>query len=161
MPPIASEASDGTAVAPGGSSRSPRPGQLVPVWRVLLTLAWVGAFCGFAAVWKASEEIGIATWWLGPRSDPRPLLIVLVPFAITIVAGVAAASNGPRALWVSLGASAACALVALFDLSRSARLALVELAIALATALVALAALTGRYRTAPDANVGEAVPPER
>ena len=138
--------------------RAAGPGQLVPAWRVALTITWIGAFLGFAAVWKASEEIGIATWWLGPRSDPRPLLVTLVPFAITIAAGVTAAYNLPSAVWVSLAGSGGCALVGVFDISRSGGLAFVELAIAAATALVALGALSGRYRAAPAGGVTDEEP---
>jgi hypothetical protein len=154
-PPAISETSGAAADRRPQPGRAARPGQLVPAWRVALTACWVGAFAGFAAVWKASEEIGIATWWLGPRSDPQPLLVTLIPFAITIAAGVSVAYNLPQAVWISLAASAGCALLAVFDVSRSGGLALVELAIAAATALVGLAAFSGRYRLAPADPVGD------
>ncbi len=48
----------------------------------MVVTTWVGVFVAYMAVWKASEEIGIATWWLGPRSDPQPLVVRLVPFIV-------------------------------------------------------------------------------
>lgn len=111
-----------------------------------MIVAWVGAFLAYLAVWKASEELGIATWWLGPRSDPQPAVIRLVPFAVITVFGVLASYNVRRFPWISLGGSVILAVIAVPDLSRSTGLATIEFAIAGAVALVSLAALTGMYR---------------
>ena len=43
-------------------TRQARVGELTPAWRITVILTWVGAFLAYLAVWKASEEIGIATW---------------------------------------------------------------------------------------------------
>ncbi|HYN34051.1 MAG TPA: hypothetical protein VES40_15610, partial [Ilumatobacteraceae bacterium] len=75
-----------------------------------MILTWVGAFLAYLAVWKASEEIGIATWWLGPRSNPRSIPIRLVPFAVIAVFGMLASFNVRRLPWISLAGSGALAL---------------------------------------------------
>jgi hypothetical protein len=112
---------------------------------------WAGAFLAYMAVWKTSEEIGIGTWWLGPRSDPQPVLVRLIPFFVTAVFGILASYNVPRVPWISLGGSVVLALIAVPDLSRSVGLATIEFAIAGAVAVVSLASLTGTSRAAkPD-----------
>lgn len=114
-----------------------------------MILTWIGVLLAFMAVWKASEEIGIATWWLGPRSSPQPMVVRLIPFATTAVFGILASYNVRRLPWISLGGSVALAAIAVADLSRSTGLALVEFAIAGAVALVSVAALSGVYRATP------------
>lgn len=121
------------------------------MWRIVLTLGWVGVFFAFAAVWKASEEIGIATWWLGPRSAPQPVVVRVLPFALAIAVGAVVAANWRAAVWVSLVGSGLVAVVAAFDISRSGGLAVIEFAIASSIALVTLAAFSGRYRASPGA----------
>lgn len=110
-------------------------------------MTWILVFLAYMGVWKASEEIGIATWWLGPRSNPQPIIVRLVPFIVTAVFG-AIASFAVRGLsWISLGGSVVLAALAVPDFSRAVGLAVIELTIAGAVALVSLASLTGRYRS--------------
>jgi hypothetical protein len=116
------------------------------MWRLVLTLGWTGVFFAFAAVWKASEEIGLATWWLGPRSAPQPVVVRLLPFVLAIAVGAVVVANWHAAVWVSLAGSALIALLACFDITRSGGLALIEFAIAAAIALVTVASFSGRYR---------------
>jgi hypothetical protein len=111
-----------------------------------MILAWVGAFLGFMAVWKASDELGIATWWLGPRSNPQPLWIRLIPFAVCAVFGMLASLHVRRLPWLGLLGAALLAAVAVPDLTRIVGLAVTEFLIAGAVAVVSLAALTGMYR---------------
>ena len=129
-------------------AREARVGELTPAWRIAVILTWVGAFLAYLAVWKASEEIGIATWWLGPRSHPQPIPIRLIPFAVVAVFGMLAGSNLRRLPWISLAGSGVLALIAVPDLSRSGGLAAIEFAIAGAVALVSLGSFTGMYRAA-------------
>ncbi|TFH19999.1 MAG: hypothetical protein E4H05_03335 [Acidimicrobiales bacterium] len=112
-------------------------------------VTWVGALLAYLAVWKASEEIGIATWWLGPRSNPEPIYIRLIPFAVVAVYVILAGYNVRRLPWMSLGGSVLLALIAIPDLSRSGGLAAIEFAIAGAVALVSLGSFSGVYRAAP------------
>lgn len=119
----------------------------------MVVTTWVGVFVAYLAVWKASEEIGIATWWLGPRSNPQPLAIRLLPFAVTAVFGILASYNVRRLPVIGLGGAIVLAAIAVPDLSRSRGLATVEFVIALAAALVSAASFAGTYRrpTADDA----------
>ncbi len=142
---------DGRELAP--VRRPHRAGELTTPWRTVLVATWVGVFLAYLAVWKASEEIGIATWWLGPRSNPQPVLVRLIPFYVAAVFGILASYNVRRMPWISLGGSVVLALIAVPDLSRSVGLATIEFAIAGAVALVSVASFTGTYRAAePDAD---------
>jgi hypothetical protein len=145
-PPTASP--DPTSDVVPSRLREPRPGELSPPWRIALILTWVGAFLAYMAVWKTSEELGLATWWLGPRSNPQPVVVRVIPFVVIAVFGVFASYNVRRLPWISLGGSVALALIAVPDLSRSTGIATIEFAIAVAVALVSVASLTGRYRAA-------------
>jgi hypothetical protein len=112
----------------------------------MVVTTWVGVFIAYLAVWKASEEIGIATWWLGPRSSPQPLAIRLLPFVVAAVFGILASYNVPRMPVIGLIGSLALAAIAVPDLSRSTGLAIIEFAIAGAVLLVSVASFTGTYR---------------
>ena len=111
----------------------------------MVVTTWVGVFIAYLAVWKASEEIGIATWWLGPRSSPQPLAIRLIPFVVTALFGILASYNVPRMPVIGLVGSIVLAAIAVPDLSRSTGLALIEFAIAGAVLLVSTASFTGVY----------------
>jgi len=143
-PPGATFPDDAVVDAP--ARRAHRPGELTSAWRVALVLTWVGVFLAYLAVWKTSEEIGIATWWLGPSSNPQPVPVRLIPFLVAVVFGILASYNVRRMPWISLGGSAVLASIAVPDLSRSVGLATIEFVIAGAVALVSLASLTGTYR---------------
>ena len=115
-------------------------------------MAWAGAFLGYMAVWKASEEMGIGTWWLGPRSNPQPVVIRLIPFVVTTTFGAISSFGFRHVSLISLGGAVVLGVIAVPDFSRSVGLALVEVAIAVAVGLVAAVSLTGRYR-APRSHV--------
>jgi hypothetical protein len=170
--PPGSPASDPSGTTPGGSAtgirtavdersttgperedvivpRPPRVGDLTTGWRIMMIAAWTGVFLAFAGVWKASIEIGIRTWWIGPRSDPRPVFVQVIPFVLAIGVALAATYNVRRLPWIGVAGALAVGLVAVFDISRSGGLALVEGTIGAAALLVALASFGGRYRRAP------------
>ena len=88
--------------------RARAPGQLSPGWRLVTGATWVMVFVAFTGVWKASRELGLATWWLGPISEPRPLLVMLLPFLAPVAMVVATLNNAARLPWFGLAASAAC-----------------------------------------------------
>ena len=117
----------------------------------MTVVAWVGVFVAYMAVWKASEELGIATWWLGPRSNPEPIVVRLVPFVVIAVFGILASYNVPRMPALGVVGAAALVAIAVPDLTRSTGLATIEFAIAGAVLLVSAASFTGMYRrTSPD-----------
>jgi len=108
-------------------------------------------FMSYMGVWKASEELGIGTWWLGPRSNPQPIVVNLIPFVIVALVGIAAGISFRRLPWISVAGSAALFVVAIPDLSRSTGLAVIEFVIAGAATTISLASFTGRYRAKPEA----------
>jgi NaMN:DMB phosphoribosyltransferase len=114
----------------------------------MVVATWVGVFVAYAAVWKASEELGLATWWLGPRADPQPLIVRLGPFIVAVVFGLLAIYNVRRLPILGLVGAAVLAAIAVPDLWRSIGLATVEFAIAGAVVLVSAASFTGTYRRA-------------
>lgn len=113
----------------------------------MLLATWVGVFVAYLAVWKASEELGIATWWLGPRTSPQPVFIRLIPFLVAAVFGILASYNVRRVPVFGLVGAVLLAAIAIPDLSRSTGLAVIEFAIAGAVLLVSSASFTGAYRT--------------
>ena len=125
---------------------TPRVGDLIPAWRIIMIATWVVVFVAFAGVWKASEEVGIGTWWLGSRSQPTPVPVRMIPFAASIVVALLISYNVRRLPFVGLAAAVGVALLAVFDFRWSTGIAMVELGIAFGAFLVALGSLGGRYR---------------
>ena len=125
-----------------------RAGQLVAFWRLVLGGAWLAAFFAYAAVWQASVQLGIATWWIGPRSQPTSAWIRIIPFLGTIAVAICVLYNLRRIVWISAAGAALAVVFALPDLDRSTGLAVVELMIAAVLAIVTALATTGRYRLA-------------
>lgn len=134
-------------------SRAPigsRPGDLTPKWRFALAAAWILAFFAYAAIWQASVQIGIGTWWIGPRAQPTPTLVKVLPSLLTISIALCAIYNVPRLVRLSAMGVLLAAIVAVPDFSRSISLGVAELIIAGMLGLVTVAALTGRYRLVPN-----------
>ena len=129
--------------------RDARVGELTPQWRLVMVVTWAMVFLSYMAMWKASEELGIGTWWLGPRSNPQPTVVSLIPFVIIVLVGGAASFNIRYLPWIGIAGSLALTLIAIPDLSRSVGLAVVEFAIAGAAMIVSLTSLTGVYRRPP------------
>jgi predicted membrane channel-forming protein YqfA (hemolysin III family) len=130
------------------SLERPRAGHLTTAWHAMVVATWVGVFVAYAAVWKASEELGLATWWLGPRANPQPLIVRLGPFIVAVVFGLLAIYNVRRLPILGLVGATVLAAIAVPDLWRSTGLATVEFAIAGAVVLVSTASFTGTYRRA-------------
>lgn len=133
--------------------REPRVGDLTAGWRILMIAAWIMVFFSYAAVWKASDEIGIGTWWLGSRSQPTPIPVRLIPFLIAFALTLLATYNVRRLPWIATGTALLLAVMAAFDFSWSAGLAVVELGVALGALLTAVGSFTGTY------GLGRAEPP--
>jgi hypothetical protein len=108
-------------------------------------------FVAWSGVWKASRELGVATWWLGPDGDPQPIFVSLLPFVAPLAMVLLALNNVRRLPWYGLAAAAVCALIGIVDLSYVRRLGIAELVIAGAGAAVAIAGFGGAYRRAPAA----------
>lgn len=144
--------------APSTTRAAVRPGDLAGSWRAMLGLAWLAAFFAYAAVWQASVQIGIGTWWLGPRAQPTHVAIKLIPFYLTLVIGLLVVYNVKWIVrWSALGIVAAT-LIALPDFSRSVGLGVAEATIAGLLGVITLASLSGRYRIAPRTSPGPTRP---
>jgi len=128
------------------ATHTPASGGLTAGWRLVTAVLWVCAVLAWAAVWNASVQLGLSTWWLGARGQPAPVPLRLIPFVIPVLA-VLGAINGLRRLpWLGLAGAAVFAGYGVGDLGRVPRLATVELLVAAAVALVVLASFTGQYR---------------
>lgn len=132
-----------------GAAGPVRNGDVTFSWRVVLGLAWVLAFFAYAAVWQASVQIGIGTWWLGPRAQPTDVYVRLIPFVLPLLISLLLVYDVPRPVWFSTAAALASALIAVPDFGRTASLGTVELVIAALLLLVSVAATTGRVRSRP------------
>lgn len=150
-PPAAEDEQDGEAAGSRGlfATGPPRPGALTGGWRVILLVAWVLVILAYCGVWKASRELGLATWWLGPSAAPRPLPVMLLPFIAPVVMIVATLNNSHRLVTYGVVAGGLGLLIGLADLAGVHRFGLVELAIGVAGIAVALASVAGRYQRAP------------
>ena len=116
------------------------------MWFTVMLAAWVGITVGFAAVWNSSVKVGLGAWWLGPRSEPRLILISLIPFVMPLAVVGAAAAKLKYVPILGIVASAATAAVAAGDIGRVPGIAAIEFALAGAGLLTSIAALSGMYR---------------
>jgi len=146
------ERGPGPAPATGRvATRDPRPGDLTPSWRFLLGAAWGLAFFAYAAIWNASVQIGIGTWWIGPRAQPTNIVVKLLPFLLCLAVLVCVVYNVAHLVPISALASGLAAVGAIPDFSRSVGLGVAEMVVAGLLAVVTATALTGRYRAVPTA----------
>ena len=124
----------------------PRVGELATGWRIVTACLWISVIVAFAAVWSTSVQLGLSTWWLGPRADPRSPIIRLLPFVAPLLVTIAAFNNMRRLAWYGMGAALVTAAFGIVDLGRVPRLAVVELIVAGLALVVSAASLTGTYR---------------
>lgn len=120
------------------------------MWRILMAGVWIAVVLAFAAVWNTSVQLGLSTWWLGPRADRQLLVVRLSPFVGPALLLLGVINHVRWLAWWGLAASAVLAAYGLGDLGRVGSLAAGELAIAGAAALASIAALSGTYRRAPE-----------
>jgi hypothetical protein len=128
--------------------RPPRPGDMSVAWRITTAITWIAVILGLAGVWNASVQLGLGTWWLGPRSSPQPVYLRMLPFVPAVVILLAVINNVRGIAWAGIVGAATVAVVGIVDLGYVRRLAWVELAIAAAALLVSVASFTGIYRRA-------------
>jgi len=60
------------------------PGQLTAGWTVVFWVGWLLVAASFVAVWASSRLVGLSTWWLGPSTEPRFVLISLLPLVVPL-----------------------------------------------------------------------------
>jgi hypothetical protein len=135
-----------------GDVRPQRPlraGNLTTNWSTAFWLGWALVAGGFAAVWYSSRITGMATWWLGPETAPRLILISLIPFVAPIALAVMTLTHRRwLPFWGILGA-AITAGVAVGDIGGPARYFAIEFALAAGGLLVSVASIAGLLRDAP------------
>ena len=127
-------------------ARTPRVGELSASWRIVTGITWVLVVVALGSVWKTSDQLGLSTWWLGPRGRPNSLVVQLLPFVPAVLMVLGAINHVKYLPWFGLGASALVVVTGLFDLDRVVGLGIVEIAIGVAAAVVSLVSLTGVYR---------------
>jgi len=127
-------------------SREWGPGDLTPNWSLTFLVTWglIGGSIG--ALWYSSRITGLATWWLGPESDPRWWLHP-VPFLAPVILSVLAIAVVRHLHWYGIAGAVATALVAVGDLTTVPGYAAAEFALAAAGLAVSVAAMSGALRS--------------
>ncbi len=126
--------------------RTPRPGELTSGWRLVTSVAWIAIAVAIGSVWKTSEQLGLSTWWLGPRGDPQPRVVQLMPFVPALLMVIGAINNARRLPLFGIAASAFIVAIGIADLGRVARLGWIEIGIGIAAAAVSLGSTAGVLR---------------
>jgi hypothetical protein len=126
-------------------------------WRVIMMLGWVGGIVGYSTVWVVSRQIGLPTWWLGPRSQPTAFYVVGLPFLLPVLMLLAISVNLRRVALYGVVAALATGLIALGDAQSQPGLAMIQAAISLGLLCTSLAALIG-HREPAGANKRKAAP---
>ncbi len=133
--------------------REIRAGQLTLGWGRLQLVTWLFVVGSFIAIWVSSRNIGISTWWLGPQTAPRFILLNLLPF----VAPVAMCLMCQLALrwlpWFGIAAALATAAIASGDIPRVSGYAVAEFTVAAGALLASLASFAGVLHNTSAADV--------
>ncbi|MFM8268517.1 MAG: hypothetical protein ACKOA2_10905 [Ilumatobacteraceae bacterium] len=122
------------------------PGELTRGWATALTAVWALITMSFAALWVSARNTGLSTWWLGPDTDPRPIVVSILPAAISAMVAAHTANSGRWAPWFGIVGSICLGGVAAGDLGRVDGYALVEFALASGGLLASLASFAGLLR---------------
>ena len=97
-------------------------------------------------MWSTSRVIGLSTWWLGPDSEPRLVLVQLLPFYGPLLVTIATISNWRYLPYLGIVAAVIGAGIGAADLDRVRWIATVELVLAGAAMCISVASLVGMYR---------------
>lgn len=139
---------------PPAATTEPAPrqrvaGELTPNWSTVFWLAWAGVAGGFAAVWYSARITGMATWWLGPETAPRLILVSLVPFVAPVALVLMTLAHRRWMPWWGILGAVITGLIAAGDIGGPARYFAVEFVLAAGGLLVSVAAFAGLLRNAP------------
>lgn len=126
----------------------PEAGQLSAGWSTVFWIGWMLIAGSFGAIWYSSRLIGLSTWWLGPDTDPRLILVNLLPFTVPLALGVAGFKSLRRLPWWGIGGAAFVAAIAAFDISRVPGYAAIEFGLAGAGLCISVASFAGMFRAA-------------
>jgi hypothetical protein len=109
-------------------------------------IGWGCVALAFAAVWRSAWRLGLSTWWTGPTSNPRLVIVQLIPFVAPIALVVLGARNARFLPYLGLVGALVLAAIAAGDIGRFDGLAIAQFVIAAAAALVSLATFAGLLR---------------
>ena len=148
-PPVTGPGTTGDTPPSHDLAWQPQVGELSPGWRIATFGIWLAVILAFAAIWNTSVQLGLSTWWLGPRADPQPRPIRLSPFIGPVLMLLGTINQVKWLGWFGLAVSGVLAGYGIADLSRVGSIAAVELIVAGLAAIASLASLTGTYRRVP------------
>ena len=123
-----------------------RAGQLTLAWGRFLLLTWLFVVASFIAIWVSSRNTGLSTWWLGPETAPRFIVINLLPFIVPAVMCLLCQLAVRGLPWFGMGAALVTAAIAAGDISREPGYAVAEFTIAGGALLASLACFAGVLR---------------
>lgn len=123
---------------PDQSRTFPRPGELTLGWRWVLSLGWLAVLVGMIAVADASQVIHKPPFWLEHGA------LVVVPFALPLLAATAALMNHRLAPTIGFVAVASLAVVAVIDIGGTPGVAAALAVLAVIGLLTTVASLAGR-----------------
>ncbi len=130
-------------------ARMIRAGQVTVGWSRFLLVTWLFAVASFIAIWVSSRNTGLSTWWLGPETEPRFILINLLPFVAPVVVCLTCQFALRRLPWIGIAAALVTAAIAAGDISRVPGYAVAEFAVAAGGLLASLACFAGVLHDEP------------
>ena len=130
------------------AEEEPEAGQLTSGWSTVFWIGWMLIAGSFGAIWYSSRLIGLSTWWLGPDTDPRLILVNVLPFTVPLALGVAGFKSVRRLPWWGIGGAAFVAAIAVFDVSRVPGYAAIEFGLAGAGVCISVASFAGMFSAA-------------
>jgi len=114
-----------------------------------MLLTWLFVVASFIAIWVSARNTGLSTWWLGPQTEPRFILINLLPFVAPVALSLMCQLALRRLPWFGIAAALATAAIAAGDISRVPGYAVAEFTIAGGALLSSLASFSGVLRDQP------------
>lgn len=110
---------------------------------------WLFAIASFIAIWVSSRNTGLSTWWLGPKPEPRLILISLLPFVAPVLVCAMCQLGLRRLPWAGIGAALVTAAIAAGDVDRVPGYAVAEFVVAGGGLLASIACFAGVLRDEP------------
>ncbi|MGB8861327.1 MAG: hypothetical protein WCC60_18870 [Ilumatobacteraceae bacterium] len=153
MEPLAEETPPFTVPPPPAldateAEESAVAGQLTAGWSTVFWMGWLLIATSFVAIWYSSRLIGLSTWWLGPDTEPRVILVNLFPLTAPLALAVAGFRAGRWLPFWGMGGAVFVAGIAAFDISDVPGYAAIEFGLAAAGLLLSVASLAGLFRAA-------------
>ena len=110
-------------------------------------VAWLFVVGSFIAIWVSSRNTGLSTWWLGPQTAPRLILINLLPFAAPVAMCLLCQLALRWLPWFGIASALATGAIAIGDISRVPGYAVAEFTIAAGGLLASTACFAGVLHT--------------